>query len=285
MDPSQPGNYNYKCQDKEIEVNYKPIYIGNSSAYESNRWKHHLYESSHNNIKNKKEKMKEMIKNNNLSNEDYLNNFVILVYLNRDLDTELERYLIMYYGLDNLLNHDKGGVILTCGSNMYDNIKVWDFETNSLCNTVNAVNFCIENGIHHITSLADNILTKQRFCLLENKEIAQITYDKYIKLIKLYKIENKEIVCESHTYNEWSDMGIDMYALTTNRQDVSYRWYINKAILERKLTSITLYKGDTPKTLLYMEWTELDSRYKYVIDGVQKSFNGYSISSLDQILF
>lgn len=41
-DPNQPGNYNYN----NIEVKHKPVYIGNSSAYNNNRWKHHLYESS-----------------------------------------------------------------------------------------------------------------------------------------------------------------------------------------------------------------------------------------------
>lgn len=53
MDPNQPGNYNYR----NIEVKYKPIYIGNSSAYTSKtRWADHLNENAKNNAKDKNRK-------------------------------------------------------------------------------------------------------------------------------------------------------------------------------------------------------------------------------------
>lgn len=199
--------------------------------------------------------------------------------MNQDIDTELEKYLIKNYGLDNLLNNDFGGAVTLYDLTKHKNIEVWDFENNSLCDMSNMGNFCRENDIQYIAYLANHILVKQRFCLLENKEIAQIKYDKYTKPIELYRIEDNKILYESHTYNEWLDIGIEIFKLITNKIDASFGWYTDKTIVERNLTNITLYKDGEPKTLLYMEWIELNPKYRYVIDEITIEFNGYSLNS------
>lgn len=219
----------------------------------------------------------------NLSVTEYKSKFIKLVYLNDDVDTELERYLISYYGELNLFNGvGPGGAVLINNKSVKNGIKIWDLKSNILCDTSNINKFCREHNISNVSKLIRNLITKNRFCLLENKEEAQIKYDYINQNITLYKMIDDKIISKTLMYKEWIRTGIYVDTLLNKEQTNSYGWYLDKTILEKQLTYITLYhKTENQKTLMYKDWAETDYTLKYVIDGTYIHSSGWYLNKED----